>query len=279
MPTFKVLLLQTLLTVAPPGHSKYSVAPVNCRGDDCEGFRWSSFYAAPVRQETPADGVIRYEAIVDAAVDAAAIELCRDAEGNKRPDCRPDPDFRGDWTMRSALALMFGAAIPESGLREDVQNGRGQSKRPDDVGGEGRGPGGEVCFMQIHPATAWRFVPDLSPKERAAVAATAATREALARTLLGGDPDALVRCFRTGLRMLARAAAHCDWEDRRRAADERRRGINVDFVRPRDWATYSMYGTGQSCIADNHGKTTKRAKTSVAVAKAIDRVARAKASL
>lgn len=257
MTILKALLLQALLTQAPPGNSKYSVVPVVCKADDCDGYRRSSYYDAPVRQETKDDAEPRYRAIAEAAVDAALIELCKTEDGQSKSDCVVDPEMKG-WTVARAVEAMFGAAIAESGLREDVMNGRGKAKHPDDVGGEGRGPGGEACLMQIHPDIAWRFVPDMTGAERKTAAATRASRETVARSLLGGDSPSLTRCFRTGFRMLAHARSACAWEAKRWDAMEAKRGVTGTKPTDLDWAMYSMFGTGQSCRAMNHGKTTYR---------------------
>jgi hypothetical protein len=228
-----------------------------------------------VQRESADEGALRYATIADAAVEAVQSELCRDDDGKRIDGCTPYPATVKRWNRRTALTALFGAAIPESGLREDVQTGRGRAKHPDDAGGQGRGPGNEACLMQIHPAIAWRFVPDLSDAERNAAAQGGEEREALMRTLVGRDRESLVRCFRTGLRMLATASAHCDWEAKSEAAALRKRGLNPGPAFASDaWSMYSMYGSGSSCRAVNAGKTSIRASTFLAVRDALARAVR-----
>jgi hypothetical protein len=217
------------------------------------------------------DGASRYIGIVEAMVDAAYAELCQDEFGRKIDDCVPNPEARTadkalGWNVKRAVASEAGVAIPESGLREDVEQGRGRAKHPDDVGGEGRGPAGEVCLMQIHPAVVWRFIPGLTEEERGAAAATKDMRETLARTLLGIDHDALVRCFRTGLRMLIRAKAHCDWQYSMWIQNAKQVGVFEIPVHDSWWPMFSMYATGSSCSSFNGLKTTVRRSVSERVA-------------
>ena len=234
------LLLQAMVLLVPPGHTKFSVEPVDCRADDCDRYRRSTYYDGWVQQESQDAGILRYGTIAEAAVTAVQIELCRDENGKPLDGCIPYPDAKRGWTRRSALSAVFGAAIPESGLREDVQTGRGRAKRPDDAGGEGRGPANEACLMQINPRIAWRFVPDLTPAERAAAQGGAA-RDALMTTLVGRDRESLVRCFRTGFRMLATAAAHCHWRAAKDATTRRKSGGPVVAVPTVDvWATFAI---------------------------------------
>jgi len=159
-------------------------------------------------------------------------------------------------------------------MREDVEVGRGKAHHPDDIGGQGRGPGGEVCLMQVHPDIAWRFVPDLTEDERKTASKTPQSREAVARTLLGKDRERLVTCFRTGLRMLAHAASACAGEDRREAAIAKRAGRKHEPYAHLEWGMYSMYGTGQTCRSFNKGKTTTRVTTARVVADALTRAIR-----
>jgi hypothetical protein len=116
-------------------------------------------------------------------------------------------------------------AVIESGLREDVQVGRGSAKKASDDGGRGRGPGREACLLQIHPVIYQRFTQ--SPLEG----------------LLGRNPQALRECFRTGMRMLINARAYCAGQ--------------APKV-PWDWATTAMYVSGTSCSSSNEGKTAAR---------------------
>jgi hypothetical protein len=283
MQTIQALLLQVLLVQVPPGNSSFSVAVDQCRADACDVAtcakdgatcttpRFSGFYQAYVHQETRDEAVLRYQAIADAAVEAVRLERCKDPDNNAVEDCEPNPDMR---TMRGyigALAAIFGAAINESGLREDIETGRGKAKHPDDVGGQGRGPGGEVCVMQVHPSIAWKYVPDVPEDERCNSSQTEQSREAIAVTLLGKDSESLTRCFRTGLRMLAHAARICAGEEQRDAARAMHMGVKYEPFANQEWGMYSMYGTGRTCRSFNKGKTTKRASTARVVADALTR--------
>lgn len=205
-------LLAAAEAMAPPGQTSFSVTPAaDCQGAaTCEGAKRSSFYGTWVRQETAAEGRARYEIITR--------ELAEEAEAQA---VKP-------WTARSLAAMGLGVAIIESGLREDVQVGRGWAKKASDDGGMGRGPGMEASFPQIHPSVASAF---LDPGEKL-------------EDLLGRDPAAVRRAWRTQLRMLIHARAYCF--------------ATVPNVREWDFATISLYGTGTSCGSVNGGKTRKR---------------------
>lgn len=288
MQNIQALLLQVLLTQVPPGQSSFSVAIDPCRADACDVATcttptqckvpfYSRFYQAYVHQETPEEATARYETIAEAAVAAVTEERCKNFDGTPVTpgDCSPNPDMKVMRGFVGALSAIFGAAINESGLREDVQVGRGKSKKPDDAGGQGRGPSGEACLMQVHPDIAWRFVPDLSDAEREEASKTPQSREAVARTLLGKDSESLKRCFRTGLRMLAHAAVSCAGEDRRDAAIAKRAGRPHEPFANLEWGMFSMYGTGRTCRSFNNGKTTTRVTTARVVADALTNAIRA----
>jgi len=198
---------------------------------ECPNARWSSFYGTWVRRESRATAEQRYARIVDAAVTAANELLCVDESGRRVENCTPYTGVSVKlknpprW-KRDELATMGAAfAIIESGLREDVQVGRGFAKKPSDDGGRGRGPGKEACLLQIHPKVYRRFTD--GPLE----------------ALMGHEREALLECFRTGMRMIINARAVCS---------VRARGV------PWDWATAAMYTTGHSCTAGNQGKTAAR---------------------
>jgi len=263
-------LFLVMVEARPPGDTHFSVAPVaDCLGAEvCEGAEHSPFYGTWVRQETSEQGKARYRLL--AATQERAIEqvLCVRLDGTQIEGCLPEPVALDRKTKKllfgpqTAVALALGAAVPESGLREDVQMGRGFARKcppggprsiegvcgPSADGGMGRGPGGEACVMQILPSSVALFT-DGDPRLIArAKAGNAAAREALLQTLLGDDPENLARCWRTGLRMLLHAKSYCDWWQ------SRSKLAKVDPY----FAAYSIYGTGTSCISANQGKTTYR---------------------
>lgn len=206
------MTLAILLKHCPPGQTGFSVEPSGAG-------KFSSFYSSPVVRETEETGRARYARIAAAMVGAA-----QDVLREEKP--------RGVklWNMRQLLAMTTAVAIFESGLREDVQMGRGSAHKADDAGGRGRGPGGEACFMQIHPRVFAEFAPGG------------------ADSLLGADEVKMRECFRAGMRMLVRARAYCS------GTQKGGKLKGYDWV----WATAAMYGTGNSCTSSNHGKTALR---------------------
>lgn len=275
----KQILLALLLQQAPPGVTKYSVVAADCAPEaaECPGAVRSTFHHGWVRRETVDEAKARYALVSSALVDAATELLCLGPDGKPLDGCKPADGARfrgrtgGKLRWRLTDLVMTGAAgmIYESGLREDIMNGRGRAKHPSDDGGEGRGPSNEACFMQIHPAIAWRFadVPD-DLRARAARGEPGA-REAVMQTLLGGSPEAMRNCFRAGLRMLMRARAHCEWQESRSKKPA-----------PMHWTflTFAMYGTGQSCYAHNGSKTSVRAALAEQLIAKADGLRRAEAS-
>jgi hypothetical protein len=249
MPTVQQIVLTLLISHTVPGHSVWSVEPAcPAEAQSCSGAVRSSHYGgAWVRQETRQHALERYETITQALDQSASELLCEGEAGPFGDECRPAPDAI-DWRKRKRwsrlrLEVMAAAlAIQESGLREDVQVGRGSSRHASDDGGRGRGPSGEGCLVQPHPASAWIFS-EPSPDRELARAGNPDARERLIRRLLGTDQDSTARCFMVGLRMLMHARAHCEWSD-----------PTVDW----DFATFSLYGTGTSCDSVNKGKTRAR---------------------
>ncbi|HEV8244372.1 MAG TPA: hypothetical protein VGP93_01255 [Polyangiaceae bacterium] len=246
-------LLALLVQHAPPGNTAFSVELAGeCKNAEvCEGARWSDFYSAWIRKESAAQGAERYEAISTALIDSTRELLCRNDDDSRVEGCQPAPEVsdpkskRPRWDVVTLSVAGAALAMLESGFREDVQVGRGSARKPSSDGGRGRGPGGEACLVQAHPYTAWRFAdaePDLREK---AAAGDSAARAAIAASLLGTDQESLKRCFRTGLRMLIHARAHCSWAS-----------PQTDW----DFATFAMYGTGTSCTSPNDGKTTMRTR-------------------
>lgn len=215
-------LLSVLLIQAPPGISAFSVEPVpECApASACPGARWSSHYGTWVRTETVAAARVRYGEIADAAVDAAEQIHAESPKG---------------WPVIGLVSLSIGTALLEGGLREDVQTGRGRSGKPDDAGGQGRGPGNEACLEQIHPLNFGRVT---DPPHTA-------------KSLLGRDHASLVRCFKAGMRLLNRTWSYC--------------GKWVKAGYARDYTAVSLFVTGSSCVSDPHGKTRGRVRASRAV--------------
>jgi len=121
--------------------------------------------------------------------------------------------------------------LHESGLREDIQFGRGPL---------GRGSLGEACLMQLDARDAPYLASWIPEEQRKAIAHDKALREQFAQTLLGDSPQALSRCFEVGMRMLARSRSYCSQSS--------------------DWphGMFSMYGTGTTC---NAGVLRNRART------------------
>jgi hypothetical protein len=115
------------------------------------------------------------------------------------------------------------SSIWESGYREDIMEGHAPL---------GRGSDGEVCVMQVRPEYVAQYAdwqPAKDPDQM--------TQEDWAQEVLGSDVESLERCFRVGLRIMARM---------RGAAKRRCPG---DLV----YGMYAFYGNGRSC----NGKTVE----------------------
>jgi hypothetical protein len=196
-----------MMQFAEPGRTKYSVEPCQSGG------LYSQFYKTEVCKESYNTGRSRYRGIAEVMVHA---ETRVANEG---------------WTKAQLIAYTIAIGTAESGWREDVMVGRGQNGKPDDIGGEGRGPGMEACFMQIHPVSIPRF----------AISTNAGT--AKPDMLLGSDQESISRCLQTGMRMIIHARRYCAW-----------RAPQTDWR----WAVAAMYATGNSCTSSNHGKTAVR---------------------
>jgi hypothetical protein len=219
-------ILVAMERAVPPGRSAFSVEPVpaaECApaAASCPNARRSHFYGGWVRQESAETGRHRYSA----KAHALALELA----DSKRPI--------------EEAGLVLGIEVNESGLREDVQMGRGRSghtkptdRQFDDAGGQGRGPANEACGMQILPSMA---TPYGGPT-----------------ALLGWSPEALRNCYRAALDQLRHARAMCAPKMRTRLLPT---GARED-VGPL-FATVSMYGVGNSCTSSNAGKTERRVNT------------------
>lgn len=223
------VVLKALLIMAPPGNTKFSVTADDCQADECDEKTYSSFYGQHVHQETIDEGKERYVHIVDALVLAAERELCRDPNKQEIDDCMRNPESKG-WNLKELIVVAAGLAIAESGMREDVENGRGRAKHPDDAGGQGRGPAGEACFMQIYPGSIAVFAPD---------------GDGSPESLIGSDSEHLVRCFRTGMRMLIHARAYCNWRMGPMLKD------NPQYQYDLYYGMFSLYGNGHSCMSND----------------------------
>jgi hypothetical protein len=226
MSTLAAAILVAMEKAAPCGRSNWSVEPVpaaECAATSasCPHAKRSSFYGGWVRKEGVAACTARRAQI--------ASRLAHVLDASERPV--------------EEAAEIVGIAINESGLREDVQMGRGRSERIkptdpqyDDAGGQGRGPANEACLMQVIPSMAKAY--------------------GGAEALLGASDEALDRCFRAGLSQLRWARAMCSTKARTRVLPTgAREDVGVLF------ATISRYGTGTSCLSDNMGKTSRRVKT------------------
>jgi hypothetical protein len=229
----EALFLQTILTVAPAGHSKFSVTKVDCAEDAICSYKWSTFYNSYVQKESADDGKVRYSIITGKLIKSAQTKLCLDNNLDTIPDCKRSPLFKG-WKFIELVSIEGAAMIAESGIREDVEYGRGRSghtkpKDPltDDAGGEGIGPGGEVCLVQIHPIVLAKF--NLDPQ-----------------TFLG--EDGLDNCFGFGMDLFGRARGMCSYRASKTPE------LEHDWV----FETFSAYGTGNTCASGNNGKTAYR---------------------
>lgn len=243
----QALYLQTMLTVVPPGYTKFSVTPVEChvsaqqseeqksQSSECSDYQWSTFYNSYVQKETKEDGRERYTVIIDTLITQAQEKLCLDNDLNTIPDCKRSPIFKG-WKFIELVSIEGAAMIAESGLREDVEVGRGRSghTKPtdplaDDAGGQGIGPGGEVCLVQVHPSVLVRF--HLDPQ-----------------SFLGANGEALSNCLGFGMDMFGRARGMCAYQATKTP------DLEHDLV----FETFSAYGTGSTCQSGNNGKTAYR---------------------
>ncbi len=278
----KEILLATLIQQVPPGETKFSLEPAtDCAAEaaTCPGaIRSDGGWA---RRETAEHAKERYARISEALVDAAAELLCVDASGKRLDGCKPadDVQLRGKrrWTLTELAMTTAAAMVYESGLREDVMNGRGRAKKPSADGGEGRGPGNEACLLQIHPTIGWRFAEVDGGLRARAERGEPGAREEVLQGLLGGEPAQLRACFQTGMRMLIRARAHCEWYDQYGLLGRGKPGKPSQY----HWTflTFSMYGTGQSCYSPNGSKTSFRSSMAEQlIARAVQKLAAERAA-
>lgn len=178
-----------------PKEPTCELAPV-CEAQSilCAPPHFENALGAWVRVESRETGARRLEVVSEALADAA---LYAGATWKDGP-------------IDLARALLAASAW-STGLREDIQTGRK------------RGPAGEVCLMDIQPASLRSAVPwDLARLET----------DALIHKVIGLGYPELRRCFDAGAVLLVRARRwaeqHChEW--------------------PLDYSTFSAYGTGSSC--------------------------------
>jgi hypothetical protein len=195
-PGTKVHSLETLPACGTDAHAPTcEIAPV-CDEPSilCAPPHFDDQLGAWVRIESRETGARRLEVVADALADAAL--------------------YAGASWKDGAVDLaraMLAASAWSTGLREDIQVGRK------------RGPAGEVCLMDIQPASLRTAVPwDLAGLKD----------EELAQKVVGLEYPELRRCFDAGAVLLVRARRwseqHCrEW--------------------PSDYAIFSAYGTGSSC--------------------------------
>jgi hypothetical protein len=215
-----------------PAHALCALnAPCEGGGPSCQPPRWSAQRGAWIRMETRDTALHRF-AKVTKALSATAVRLneCKSPQGTALTSCVP-VEWPG--TTRDLALAALTVTLHESAFREDIQFGRPPL---------GRGPRGEACVMQVAPDQAVRNAGWLDDKERNYLMTHPRERERFAQSLLGDSPEALDRCFETGMRMLARARRSCSAG-----------GTSWDS------GMFSMYGGGKSCRVPGIGTT--RAKT------------------
>ena len=205
-------ILSLALASFPPGTKVHSLEPVPACGTDpdaptcelvpvcdepgllCAPPRFDRGLGAWARVESRETGARRFEVVAEALADAA---LYAGASWKDGPV--------------DLARAMLSAGAWSTGLREDIQTGRK------------RGPAGEVCLMDIQPASLRSAVPwDLAKLPD----------EELAQKVIGLGYPELRRCFDAGAVLLVRARRwaehHChEW--------------------PNDYSIFAAYGTGTSC--------------------------------
>lgn len=260
-----------------------AIAPVCQPATDplCKKPRWSKHHNAWVRVETKKTARVRYAEIslgLETAVrkvlclnqDGTRIKPVKDQDGNIVKRCKPIrwgyryQTKRNHGTIKELMLSAQAGMILESGAREDVQVGRGRYKKPDSVGGLGRGPGNEVCLMQILPHMVYRFADWITEEEREKAKNSKTERERIAQQVLGRDQLSIERCFTVGLKMLAHSRQVCQ---RYHHAWHKNKKLPIKSQETYWWAfgMYSYYGVGPSgnaggCYDTNKGKTLQRVR-------------------
>ncbi len=236
MTTLAEAILFVMTKAAPPGKSVWSVEPVpatECAMQDetCPGAKWSSHHRSWVRKESEAAATARYTPASEEL--AAEVDTALLREGKLWGE--------GVFAQAALAGLAVGIMVNESGLREDVLVGRvsTEEERKGGLLGAGRGPSGEVCYMQILPKM------------------TAAYGGVMA--LLG--PQGLRPCFRAALDQITHARMICGYRQRQYQKSAEKNHPHKFKFPGRNFQVISLYGTGTSCLSDNEGKTQARLQT------------------
>lgn len=207
-------------------------------GPLCAAPRWSAHRGAWVVPERRAAAEARWRAVSRVLVRTAGrLVSCRGEDGSVDEGCVPVRWGGGKGQVRELAAFAAAVSLHESGWREDVQVGAPPM---------GRGPGGEVCLMQVMPDQVAPLALWLPKAERDAVD-TRPEQQALAATLTGRDDAALGRCFEVGMRALARARGQCKG----------------------DAGTFAAYGTGGRCSAASAQWVADRVRSLESIRKAL----------
>lgn len=224
-------LLATMMAVAPPGQSPYSVVPLAACGDNplkaaCSESpkpSWSPLYGSFVRQESRDEGLRRYLEIAR-SIEKVAAEATKPTLVDEVEQAAMWP-----WAAEDLSRALATIAFHESGYRRDVQTGVGRSALGDcgywNAKGqkvsaeEGKVTGAQylcrsVCLVQINTG------------------GLAGTRYGMTgKDLVGLDRAAIEKCFAAGARAFSNARGRCAPT---RTADWFRKAI-------------ASYGTGKAC--------------------------------
>lgn len=228
-------LLATMIQLAPPGQSPYSVVALAACGDNplkaaCADVKpapnWSPLYKAFVRQENKAEGLERY-LLIARAIEAVANESAQSKEADGTVTAAIWP-----WAAEDLARALTTIAFHESAFRRDVHSGVGKSALGDCgywngrgqrmTDEEGRAHGGQymcrsVCLIQINTG-------GLTGKRYGFTG----------QELVGTDKASTEKCFRAGAQAFSNARNRC-------AA-----------TKTDDWfkKTIASYGTGKACETD-----------------------------
>jgi hypothetical protein len=224
-------LLATMIAVAPPGSSPYSVVPLAGCGDNpakpacAESPKpsWSPLYTAFVRQENRDEALKRY------------LDIARSIENVAQRATKPtkvddvEQPAMWPWAAEDLSRALATIAFHESGYRRDVQTGLGRSALGDCGywNAKGQRVGAEearatsaqyvcrsVCLVQINTG-------GLSGKRYGLQG----------KDMVGLDRAAIEKCFTAGAQAFSNARGRCAQ------------------TRTEDWFRKSIasYGTGKAC--------------------------------